>query len=732
MSKYSELIGSFIRTGNYPLEADYIFPDYESLKNYYQDPLNNSILHKGWFKIVENDGSGNQALYWVTKKQTNEELEFTKLIVGSDINDIYKQLDNLINRLEEEIQNRKDVDTAIWGTTDPSNLPTDLNSIQDLVNAIKKLREDVSTVINLKEEIKAVAGTTSNDIIAYLETLPYKSLTEVANILDKFLNEADPENPLINTLPEIQKFLEGYTDSNTLKEILHLEWLNIMGDPVPSEEFRTLRGVEDFVRVLSQWAHNRTDNLQTELDQTQIGVGLSGDGSFNADKETNYLKDATSVMNALKTLDDLVKKALSQQELSTKNTDCISLTLEQLEDAKQLTATLNLSEEIGNQLIKNHDGLYTFSTLRYENGVLSLIVNLEPVASIDLGLQAILQSGKYDPTTETIVLTFSNGQTISIPIDKLIREWEPSNTDETVVEITREQVLNGTDKVSADIKLDDNEDNILQKIDGKLLAKVETSKIKIDNTSLDSIITEITTDLSNHINDRNNPHQVTKEQVGLENVLNKQQVTVDEVGQPNGVAGLDENGKISQEQLPTFSSAVLEYDSLQQFPEIGESGRLYIDKSTGITYRWDGEKYVPITSSLQLGEEEGTAYPGNKGKEISDSLNNHLQDFNNPHKVTKEQIGLDKVNNTSDKEKPISNAVQQELTRLETLIQAGGGDAGEALANHVSDFNNPHKVTAEQIGTYTSEQLDQKFQQTVNLVDGKIPEQYIKIYWNDI
>ena len=36
-------------------------------------------------------------------------------------------------------------------------------------------------------------------------------------------------------------------------------------------------------------------NLQTELDQTQVGVGLSGDGAYNPDKETYYLKDATSV-----------------------------------------------------------------------------------------------------------------------------------------------------------------------------------------------------------------------------------------------------------------------------------------------------------------------------------------------------------------------------------------------------------------------------------------------------
>ena len=41
------------------------------------------------------------------------------------------------------------------------------------------------------EEIKAIAGTQEDNIVEYLKTLPYKSLTEAANALDKFLNTMD-------------------------------------------------------------------------------------------------------------------------------------------------------------------------------------------------------------------------------------------------------------------------------------------------------------------------------------------------------------------------------------------------------------------------------------------------------------------------------------------------------------------------------------------------------------
>jgi len=68
MSQYSETMGSFIRTGNYPLEANYIFATEAELKEFYNDPINATTLHKGLFKIVENGGNGKQALYWVVPK----------------------------------------------------------------------------------------------------------------------------------------------------------------------------------------------------------------------------------------------------------------------------------------------------------------------------------------------------------------------------------------------------------------------------------------------------------------------------------------------------------------------------------------------------------------------------------------------------------------------------------------------------------------------------------------
>lgn len=51
----------------------------------------------------------------------------------------------------------------------------------------------------------------------------------------------------------------------------------------------------------------------------------------------------------------------------------------------------------------------------------------------------------------------------------------------------------------------------------------------------------------------------------------------------------------------------------------------------------------------------------NKETEINNDLTAHKNSTNNPHNVTKEQVGLGNVNNTSDLDKPISTAVQTAL-----------------------------------------------------------------------
>lgn len=126
--------------------------------------------------------------------------------------------------------------------------------------------------------------------------------------------------------------------------------------------------------------------------------------------------------------------------------------------------------------------------------------------------------------------------------------------------------------------------------------------------------------IETHFANTNNPHRVTKEQVGLSEVTNDAQVKRSELGQPLGVATLDNKGKVPANQLPSFVDDVLEFEDKSSFPDVGESGKIYVALDNNLTYRWSGSAYVEISQSLAIGDTDTTAYQGSKGKKLEQDL----------------------------------------------------------------------------------------------------------------
>lgn len=372
MSAYSEIIGSFKRTGDFPLEANYIFATEADLVAFYEDEQEAATLHEGLLKVVLDDGDGNQALYWVTT-DSDGNLIFEKLIdstLETQITSLSEStstaLSDLQTALEQEIADRTAADTtlqnnidaeadtraeeieAIWGTSDTSEIDESLNSILKLVNALTTIQGDYVTNDELDEAIENLYNT-------------------------------------------------------------------IEGSTTPTTDFQTLRGVEDFVRALQSQVVNAVSNLQSELDQTQNGVGLNQDGSYSPDTNTYFISETTSIANALKVLD----------------------------------ATIQETKETA----------------------------------------GLIDSVEYDATTETITINFalSSGETTTIQfaISDLIREWEPSNADDSAITLTRTAVIDGIDQLSADIKID--ESTIVKDDSGTLSVQVSASSEEFLSTTDDGL-----------------------------------------------------------------------------------------------------------------------------------------------------------------------------------------------------------------------------------------------------
>lgn len=233
--------------------------------------------------------------------------------------------------------------------------------------------------------------------------------------------------------------------------------------------------------------------------------------------------------------------------------------------------------------------------------------------------------------------------------------------------------------------------------------------------------------------------------IGDTSELNKKvQEFIDSKGAPSGLASLNESGIIPSAQLPSYVDDVIEVDIFSNLPGTGESGKIYIVQDTNLTYRWSGTDYVEISKSLALGETSSTAYPGDKGKATTDKLNRipdklitdtvnvnqstteavlnfttyrqeaqqigrntltitsattsqaglmsssdktkletHINNKSNPHEVTKDQVGLGNVDNTSDANKPISNATQ---TALNGKFSATDGNALKQRVDNIPEL----------------------------------------------
>lgn len=166
------------------------------------------------------------------------------------------------------------------------------------------------------------------------------------------------------------------------------------------------------------------------------------------------------------------------------------------------------------------------------------------------------------------------------------------------------------DLKEADSNLSNRIDNLDDKID-KEIADREAEIDRLEN-KFDGVTDKLEDALQKEIEDR---------KAGDTTITNSLNAFISTKGQPGGLAELDSTGKVPAAQLPSYVDDVLEFSTKAQFPQTGETGKIYVAKDTNLTYRWTGTQYLEISQSLALGETPSTAYPGDKGKTNRDALN---------------------------------------------------------------------------------------------------------------
>jgi hypothetical protein len=143
---------------------------------------------------------------------------------------------------------------------------------------------------------------------------------------------------------------------------------------------------------------------------------------------------------------------------------------------------------------------------------------------------------------------------------------------------------------------------------------------------------------------------------GLQTALDGKQAT-------GNYATLD-GGKVPASQLPSYVDDVIEAVNFAALPATGETGKIYVTIDTNKTYRWSGSAYVEISAS-----------PGSTDAVPEGSTNKYYTDARaaaaapvqsvagktGTVTLTKSDVGLGSVDNTSDASKPVSTATQTAL-----------------------------------------------------------------------
>lgn len=203
--------------------------------------------------------------------------------------------------------------------------------------------------------------------------------------------------------------------------------------------------------------------------------------------------------------------------------------------------------------------------------------------------------------------------------------------------------------------------------------------------------------LNAHIADKNNPHNTTKAQVGLGSVENFGISTTVEAqagtSDAKYMTPLKTKDAITQQALIPLNAHINDKNN----PHQTTKAQVGLGSVENFALATTGEAQAG-TSNLKYMTPLLTAQA--IAQQALIPLNNHINNTNNPHQTTKAQVGLSDVDNfaTATQAEGIAGVLNTKfMTPLRTK-EAITAQVGSLLNAHLNDLNNPHQTTKTQVG----------------------------------
>ena len=160
-------------------------------------------------------------------------------------------------------------------------------------------------------------------------------------------------------------------------------------------------------------------------------------------------------------------------------------------------------------------------------------------------------------------------------------------------------------------------------------------------------------------------------------------IPASEKGANSGVATLGADGKVPSSQLPSYVDDVIEAANFAALPATGEAGKIYVTLDDNKTYRWGGSAYAEISASIALGETQGTAYEGSKGKANADAIAALQTD-----KANKSEMAIEAVTgDATKKEITLKSGLSQEVVIAHQDITGKADKVSGATANNFAGLD---------------------------------------------
>lgn len=404
--------------------------------------------------------------------------------------------------------NKSDIDSLKESMT---NAEESIETLED------NLSNEISRATNSEEEISNALDSEITRSTSIDEGLRQDLDNEISRSIEK---DADIEGEIMNEINERQtadtaetvRAMSAETALSTALNVEKNERINAddtLRRDITDEVSRATNAENALATSITNEAARAT--AAEETNASAIASEISRSTAKDAELESSLADEISRATSSEASLNDRIDSLSDDTTYVVRSTNSITLTKAEESVGTSITADVNFSDEDGNIIKLETDGLYATADLTYDslsNKLTFKTTNGEK--EIALVSNSLVERVYYNASEEKIVIVYKvNGETmpdVEIPVRDLINEIDVASS--STVELTKTtHASSGPDIIEAQVKLNQvHDDNILIDDGGLYVsgAQIEANRLAIEelkngSSSYSGRVEEVEAELSDEI-----------------------------------------------------------------------------------------------------------------------------------------------------------------------------------------------------------------------------------------